>query len=271
MNKQMPSIDTLIKLLDDEDDIARAAMISLIENYSCELVHILPQLQECNNERLRKRSHQLQAFLHFKQRRAHLADVLHGRLNEFYISDCLIEMHLLWYKKDSFADIVDMYRDFVQQYPSEFLPDLNNIAAFFREKQIVHFKDDTSNSHFYILGMVLDSHYGTNSLLCALAMALHQDLDSPTQLQTIRFENKFYLYEPASNLICDTKALWEVRPIDFSNYTVFTPAQLLKFIAAMTFTEAVQDDDFRYVEVAGKILAPDGSIKNLPYPYSGTK
>ena len=95
MSSEKPKIESLLKLLNDEDDIAGAAMIQLLKHYQNELDSILKVLQECDIVLLRKRSHQLQALLTFKERRKYIADIFHRRSEDFFISDALFEFHLL--------------------------------------------------------------------------------------------------------------------------------------------------------------------------------
>lgn len=271
MSKKIPPLDALIKLLNDEDDIARAAMLQLLIHYHAEIDHILLQLQECDNELLRKRSHQLQALINFKQRRNHLHRVLHRQEDAFFLSDCLLELHLLWYEKDSPTEVADLYSELLNDFPVELHPDLANIAAFFKEQQFVALGDSTANCDLYMLGAVLDSRYGANAFLCALSMALNEDLQSANELQILLYEHRFYLYEPSAGIICDVLNHWELRRINFSDYKVFDRSQILKYIGAVCFANSVHDDAFRYIQILCEILSADRSMKNLPYPYCGTR
>lgn len=271
MSKKIPSVDALIKLLNDEDDIARAAMVQLLKHYTFELDHILLQLQECDNELLRKRSHQLQALLNFKQRRRHLGKVIHRDETKFFLSDCLLELHLLWYEKDSPVEVAELYSGLYRKFSVEYEVNLMNIAAFFRDQQFVALPNSTANCDLFMLGAVLDSCYGSNAFMSALALALYQDLSSCSELQIILYQHRFFLYEPVTNLICDVLNHWEVRQKDFSEYTEFDGSRILRYIGAICFCNAVNDDAFRYIQILGEILSENSSLKNFPYPYCGMK
>lgn len=271
MSKKVPPLDALIKLLNDEDDIARAAMVQLLKHYTFELDNILLQLQECDNELLRKRSHQLQALINFKQRRRHLGKVIKRDESEFFLSDCLFELHLLWYEKDSPTEVAELYSELYRKFPVESEVNLVNIAAFFKEQQFVALPNSTANCDLFMLGAVLDSGYGANVFFCALAQALALDLPSCSKLQVLLYQHRFFLYESATNLICDVLNHWEIRQKDFNDYTIFDSSQLLRYIGAVCFSNAVHDDAFRYVQILGEILSEKNSLKNLPYPYCGMK
>lgn len=271
MSKKVPTVESLIKLLNDEDDIARAAMVQLLKHYAFELDNISVQLQECDNELLRKRSHQLQALLNFKQRRRHLAEVIQRDETVFFLSDCLLELHLLWYEKDSLVEVAELYSGLCRKFPVESEVNLTNIAAFFREQQFVALPNSTANCDLFMLGAVLDSCYGSNAFLSALALALGQDLSPHSELQIILYQHRFFMYEESSNLICDVLNHWEVRQKDFSEYTLYDGSKLLRYIGAVCFGNAVNDDAFRYIQILGEILSENSSLKNLPYPYCGMK
>ena len=134
MIQKIPSVETLLKLLDDEDNVARAAILQLLMHYSSELPEILRQLQECDNAILRKRSHQIQSLITFRQRRLNLHNILKNHCRTFSISKALIEMHFMWYEKEKNADPVELYLDLLNDYSSNNADSLQNLVAFLKEK-----------------------------------------------------------------------------------------------------------------------------------------
>ena len=104
-----PSLEALLKLLTDEDDIARVAMVKLLSQYGPESEEILLQLQECDNPVLRKRSHQMQVLLTVKQRRFELFSILQRRNGNFMLGDVLQTMHLIWFDQDSSVELAKTY------------------------------------------------------------------------------------------------------------------------------------------------------------------
>ena len=107
--------------------------------------------------------------------------------------------------------------------------------------------------------------------MCALLLALNEDLQLGLELEIINFEHKFYLYERNSNSIVDILQYWNIREKDFDGEKYFTHNQLLKFIGSVCFCNAVHNDAFRYVLILGEILAENHDISTLPYPYGPQK
>lgn len=270
MKKNPPSPEALLKLLSDEDDIARIAMIQLLLNYGHESDEILRQLQECDDPVLRKRSHQMQALLTFKQRKMDLFNILQRRNGQFFFSDILQAMHLVWFDQDSSAELSDLYRSLLKEYPLENGKSFETLCRFMKEQQFVALPDSTATGNLFMLGAVLDSKYGSNSFLSALALAITEDLQFDTEIKIILFEHKFYLYEPQNNLICDLREHWRLKTLNFNDFQIFDRIHILKFMTALCFCNAVNDDAFRYIQILGEMLSPTHQTNNLPYPYSGS-
>ena len=268
--KQKPSLDALIKLLNDDDDIARTAMVQLMLHYPSELNHILLQLQECSSEILRKRSHQLQAIVKFRKRRQNLHNIIHREENFFYMSDALLDLHMMWFEKDSETEIINSYQLLLKDFHALPADSPFVLTEFLKNKQFVPLPDNTGNCDIYMMGAVFDTSFGANTFFCALLIALNEDLKLGLDFEIIRFNHRFYVLHRQSNMICDILDLWSVRPLDFSGYTVFSRNQLLKFIGSICFCNAIHDDAFRYVQILAEILNTDHDTSFLPYPYGGT-
>lgn len=267
MKDKIPPLDALIKLLDDEDETARIAMMQLILHYSSELDNILVQLQECDNQMLRKRSQQLQAITIYKRRRRYLHNILHGHEPSFYVSDALCTLHLLWFEKDSFSEIEKSYQELLDNYPSDYENSLEDLADYIQSKQFIVIPDSTENSELYMIGSVLNCNCGANAFMCALFLALNEDLQLNINLQVIMFEHRFYILDISNNEICDMLNHFEIRKLNFSDYKIFTAAQLLKYITSICFSCAINNDAFRFIQILGEILSPDHTLQSLPYPY----
>lgn len=266
-----PSLEALLKLLTDEDDIARVAMVKLLSQYGPESEEILLQLQECDNPVLRKRSHQMQVLLTVKQRRFELFSILQRRNGNFMLGDVLQTMHLIWFDQDSSVELAKTYTNFIRTYPILETDSLKTLANFMKNHQFISFPDSSASGNLFMLGAVIDTKNGSNSFLAALLLAINEVLNLNTNLQAIYFGQKFYIYAPAENLICDIAAHWQVRKLDFSDYKIFDHAQLLKFMTSLCFCNAVHEDAFRYIQILGELLSPTRSTQYLPYPYGGSK
>ena len=270
MSSEKPKIESLLKLLNDEDDIAGAAMIQLLKYYQNELDSILKVLQECDIVLLRKRSHQLQALLTFKERRKFIADIFHRRSEDFFISDALFEFHLLWYDKDSVNELTEAYQELVSSLESGSFNSFFEFIEYIKLQVFAVHEDSSANIDLYLIGSVLDLHSGANSFMCLLIMALAEDLELDINFETIFFNHQFYLYEPETTLVCDLLNNFEIRKIDFTSFKKFDRSALFKFIGAMCFSNAVHDDAFRYIHILGDMLSINDNLHYLPYPYGGT-
>ena len=135
-----PSLEALLKLLTDEDDIARVAMVKLLSQYGPESEEILLQLQECDNPVLRKRSHQMQVLLTVKQRRFELFSILQRRNGNFMLGDVLQTMHLIWFDQDSSVELAKTYANFIRTYPILETDSLKTLANFMKKHKAVTLK-----------------------------------------------------------------------------------------------------------------------------------
>ena len=271
MKSKIPSLDALIKLLDDEDDIARIAILQLITHYQYELPEVLRQLQECDSVVLRKRSHQIQSLLIFRQRRMYLHHILKNHNRMFSISEALLAIHLMWYEKDQIIELIELYQKLLAAYPQNNSGSLHELVNFLKDRQFLGIHENATISELYMLGDVLEHTTGANSFMCALLLALNEDLRLGLKLDIINFEHKFYLYEPSSNSIVDILQYWNIRKKDFDGEKYFSRNQLLKFIGSVCFCHAIHNDAFRYVLILGEILAENHNISTLPYPYGPEK
>lgn len=270
MTEKIPPFDALIKLLGDKDEIARVAMVQLMQHYALELDEVLKQLQECDDPLLRKRSHQFQALLTFKKRREFLHRIMHKQNPHYFISDALIELHLTWFEKDSPAEIAMLYQDFLKKYPANHPASIETLSSFFRDMQLAGLPDSTACGDLYMIGAVLNNGYGGNAFMAALAMAVNEDLELGLDLQTIHFEDKFYLHDKKTNIVTDIRKVWDTKTVNFSEFKIFDNSQLLKYIGALCFCNAVHRDEFRYIQIIGEILAAHHDLSSLPYPYGQT-
>ena len=99
-----PSLESLISLLDDEDEhVAVSAMAELLDREQ-ELGEVLAELQESDDALARRRAHQLQAAITLRRRRREFAAKLDAPKVD--LIDGLIDVHLQWYDNDSRPGLV---------------------------------------------------------------------------------------------------------------------------------------------------------------------
>lgn len=272
MDNHLKSLLTLLN--DDNDDIARAAMLELIDKYRDELNVILSELQESNYPLLRKRCHQLQSFISLQQRRENLSNYIHSENSQMPLIDALIEFHLLWFDKDSFVDIKQDCADFIKTFKVNPSKLLQSIKQFMQECQFAVLDENSTDSELYMLGAVLDSKHGAEGFFATLIIAL-LELANINNVHVIKFENHLYIYDPYMHQRLSITHNWEILPFDIANQNIeiFSKNTLLKYLLAIAFANSINNDEFRYTQVLGEILTtnPTHSLSFLPYPYGKKK
>ena len=178
---------------------------------------------------------------------------------------------MIWFEQDSSVELARTYINLLRFYPILEDNSLKTLADFMKNQQFISYPDSSAAGNLFMLGAVIDTRNGSNSFLAALMLSINEVLNLNINLQAIYFEHKFYIYDPAENLICDIAAHWQVRKINFSDYKVFNHAQLLKFMTSLCFCNAVHEDAFRYIQILGELLSPARDTQHLPYPYGGSK
>ena len=127
-----PEINSLLSLLDDEDEsIAVNAMAELL-NREAELGEALAELQESSHPLLRRRGHQLQAAITLRRRRREFIRKLQAPRVD--LIDGLIDVHLQWYDNDSRPELESLWSDFRQEAARCPLHTLEELAYFMRKR-----------------------------------------------------------------------------------------------------------------------------------------
>ena len=262
-------IDSLLNLLDDEDDaVAVYAMGELLDRED-RLGDVLGFLQESPVARMRKRVHQLQAAITLRNRRRRFRALLEHP--DFSLKQGLIEVHLQWYDNDSRPELERRWASFfVSAGNGEPLSGLDAVSAWMRKYGMGAQSESTAQPENYCLGTVLDSHQGAASLLCAVGWLLLED----PEIQIVRVLGDFALQDRFGRLLLPLHD-WRIEENGAAvECEKWDARALVKFASHMLFSHAVGSDSFRYIQTIGQALSgvPDGTLpETLPYPYQAAE
>lgn len=258
-------IDSLLNLLDDEDDaVAVYAMGELLDREQ-KLGDVLGVLQELPDARLRKRVHQLQAAITLRNRRRRFRAMLEQP--DFQLKQGLIEVHLQWFDNDSRPELEKRWALFFSSAGNGVpLESLESISSWMRKCGMMAQAESTMIPEYYCIGTVLDGCQGAASLLCAVSLLLLSDPSA----QVVRVLGEFALRDSQGRFLMPLRD-WRIEDAGSAvEYESWDARSLVKFISHMLFSHAVASDSFRYIQTIGQALTgvPDGVLpETLPYPY----
>ena len=258
-----PEINSLLSLLDDEDEsVAVNAMAELL-NREAELGEALAELQESSHPLLRRRSHQLQAAITLRRRRREFIRKLQAPRVD--LIDGLIDVHLQWYDNDSRPELESLWSDFRQEAARCPLHTLEELAYFMRKSGFTAQPETTLRPENYCIGPILENHTGSAALLAAIAGAI-----TPAPFRMVRVMGDFALYDGEGRLLVPAHD-WQLCPAPGIGLCEFwDPRMLLRYASLTLFSCAVNSDSFRYVLTIAQALSGttgDETLDYLPYPY----
>ena len=199
-----PEINSLLSLLDDEDEsVAVNAMAELL-NREAELGEALAELQESSHPLLRRRSHQLQAAITLRRRRREFIRKLQAPRVD--LIDGLIDVHLQWYDNDSRPELESLWSDFRQEAARCPLHTLEELAYFMRKSGFTAQPETTLRPENYCIGPILENHTGSAALLAAIAGAI-----TPAPFRMVRVMGDFALYDGEGRLLVPAHD-WQLCP-----------------------------------------------------------
>ena len=261
-------LTSLLALLDDEHDRnACRVMIELLK-YGDALEEPLRELHENNDPQLRRRVHQLQAIISFRQQREDFARKLKsGRIALF---DGLFEAHLLWYDSDTRAEIMAVWNNLLKQAEKHAPDNIEKLAYFMRRTGFIVASKDDFQADAFCLGIVIDDKGGADFLLCAIAAEIAAKWN--VKLKIVKRDERFALLDADGSLLFPHDG-WQIsKPKKSNKSAVWTNSKLIKLALANLFLIAIESDSFRYISIIGKCLAIAGGEKDLdflPFPYAG--
>jgi hypothetical protein len=259
-------IESLIKLLDDNDiNVVQEAMAELLKHEE-QINEYLAHHQESSNPKLRKRIHQLQAIMIMRRRRENFAQLLDSP--ELDILEGLITVHLQWYDNDSEDFLRDLWSRFLKT-SERFAPEnINDIAYFMRKCGFQASSVDDLQADSFCIGPVLEEFTGADFILCAIAAELAEKWGF--ELAIIRVMDNFMLIDKHGRALSPRNS-WQIVPDIYSNKCeLWSKKQIVELASTMLFTFAVSSNSFRYIHTIGYSLAKalgEEKLDFLPYPY----
>ena len=263
--KTPEELEKLSLLLDDEDeDVAINVIAALLERQH-ELGDLPARLQESSNELVRRRAHQLQAAITFRNRRQEFAALLAADDPDFF--DGLILLHWLWFDRDSPVNVRKDLEKFIAENRKVPLESLENARAFMCKVGFAAELESTIHPENYCIGTILYQRSGAASVLMGLLKNL---MSEPEKFHIVRFCGEFALYDGAKQLLLG-QGDWRVCRISCpDDLEYFSCRDVLNCAGNMLFSSAVNSDSFRYVLTIAQALSgtrDDRILDKCPYPY----
>lgn len=266
MNKK---IKHLVALLDDENSqVAGTAMVELLKHKD-ELKEVLAGLQESDHVLLRKRVHQLQAILAFRERRRDFARQLkNGKLR---LIDGLVGIHMLWYDNDNPHQIEQLWLDLCNKAEQYSVSSIDRLAYFMRKCAFESIEDSDLGADNFCLGAVLEELCGADFMLCSIARELAAK--SGLELKIVQLLNHFTLMDRDGRIL-SPRNHWQLSSkAKMASFKIWDDSMLIKLALSMLFLLAVSSDSFRYIKTIGDCMALLGDKEQLdflPYPYNSS-
>ncbi len=270
----------LIELLEDEDvRCASMAMAALLDEDEKLLEQRIRSLQKSDNPRLRMRIGQMESARLARKKRRNTARRLSrtGSDAPSLLEQC-IQLHLLWFDCDMEKNVGRLYAalltDARKKLPEK--PQMQDCAAFMRNRGFEACMNDDMNALFYCIGAVMENQCGADIVLCVIAQALMWEFGVQTDI--FRHEDDFGLVNNAGDRLFPAVG-WTCIPyaeyLKISGKTspclVCNSRQVVRYILAALYQCAVGSDSFRYIYTIGKNMADMADVpdiqENLPYPY----
>ena len=262
MNEEL---EKLARLLDDDDDDVAINVIAALLEREDELGDLPARLQESPDPLTRKRAHQLQAAMLFRQRRRKFAAGLQQKHPDFISG--LVDLHLLWFDRDSQPAIEEELHKFISDIRRHPPVNLEEARALMYKLGFAAELESTIHPENYCIGTVLYQRSGAGSLLMGL---LRELMAEPEKFQIVRFCGEFALFD-RQNTILAGQGDWRVcRLSSTADLEEISVRDLLHLCGNMLFSSAVNSDSFRYVLTIAQALSGDSGdavLDFLPYPY----
>ena len=260
-----PSLESLISLLDDEDENVAVNVMAELLNRESELGELLAELQEGENPIARRRAHQLQAAITLRRRRRAFAAKLDAPKVD--LIDGLIDVHLQWFDNDSRPGLVQLWSDFkleARRFPQK---SLENLSYFMRKSGFSATPESTMHPEYYCIGPVLENGIGAGSILAGLLLEI---ADPAFELKLVRVMGEFAVYDGNGRLLLPGRNFQVCAAPGIEHCDFWDRRMLLRFASTTLFAAAVNSDSFRYVLTIAQALSGtegDESLDYMPYPY----
>ena len=260
-----PEIINFSGMLDDPDDRIGVNLLAQLLLREDELGELPAVLQESSDPVVRRRAHWLQHALNMRQRRRRVMESLKTPLHEEDVIRVLIDLHLLWFDKDSPDEIREETEEFIGKIESDLSDSINDLELLMRKLTFLPGNETTIHPESYCIGTVIRQRAGAVSMLCTLFGALLQKFE----IIPVRVMGDFGLMDKNGNLLrgCGSWHMTRINPADAD----FWPLEkLLRYITMTLFSASVNSDSYRYVMSFAQTLNCDESHRvfdKFPYPF----
>ena len=122
------NLRSMFSLLDDPDENIAVSVMAELLKHETELMPLLGELQESDNKLLRKRVQQLETIISLRRRRRDfLTKVSAGEID---IVEGLIELHLLYFDRDTPQMLLEMLQIFIQVAANNDIKNIGELGGF---------------------------------------------------------------------------------------------------------------------------------------------
>lgn len=203
-------IEALINLLQDENvKVASLAMEQFLK-LGMRAEQIIAEYQDSTDPQLRSRLHQLTTIL--ARRKARLKFIHAVNHEDMDLWDGVCQVNKLYDPQCNLSEIEDRVATLAAELPEGRLS-LAQLASLMRQHEFRVPDNDLLDVDLYLLDTVLENHYGSPPLLCALACRLAEL--HKTRLTIVLFEGRFCLVDN-QNFLLDPAAGWNVEKLQVS-------------------------------------------------------
>ncbi len=265
-----PRIIQLGSMLDDPDDRIAVDLIARLMLFSDDELGELPAvMQESSNPAVRRRAQWLQHALNMRRRRRRIRELMGNRPSGMAVIQTLLDLHLLWFDKDSPDDIESEVEEFIQAALPGVTGSLDDLELQLRKLTVFPENETTIHPESYCIGTVVRQRSGAASLLCALFGALLQEHG----IVPVQVAGTFGLMDKEENFLggCGN---WHLSALPANAVKVWQMEELLRYIAMTLFSCSVNSDSYRYVMSFAQVLNGDESshvFDRFPFPFTAVR
>ncbi len=284
-----PRTKSLIKLLNDEDsNISGQAMAELLALESDSkpdlLSELLSELQETHKPELRKKIHQMQSIQRIRRRRRNFSKRLKSHSPN--LLQGLGELHAIWYDDLETKELSKMWSEIIREAAKCRPVTPKRLAGSMKLSGFAKCDENIQDADLYCLGAIIEDRIGSDVILAAITLEIGRSFGLKGSIVRLNgFFGTMYVAtvqdekEPKTQLrgaIIMPSENWEIVPVpDDHKVEIWTTDQVLKYVAAMLFVNAVCSEGPRYIQILGACLA-DTTVNNslsefLPPPFGKRK
>lgn len=260
-----PEIKYIAKLLNDSDDRnAFSVMRHLLSRSDTELGELIADLTVEKSPLLTRRVGILRDALSYRDTRRSFHRIISAEKPDIFAG--LTVLHLLWFDQDADSDgLRKEVAHFVEKAADCEINTLQELEFFMRSRRFMPHGESTIFPENYCIGFLLDEKYSAASML----MAIGANLNENAGFKVVRYQNEFAVVDDRGNMLKGNNA-WQLVRAPQEKLEYWDNRMLLRYIASMLLSCAVNSDSYRYVLTIAMSLKGDESenvFNGFPYPF----